>query len=95
MIAPGGKFERPRNGEKHDHAHPPIHPLKCIARNDVTDVQWKVYELITRHFLACCHRDAHGSSTTMTVEMGGETFTASGTVVHELNFMEVYTYQVR
>ena len=122
MICPGGKFERPRKGEKHDNAHPPsgwcdssaagslanrayllfspppfitVHPLKCITQQDVPDVQWKVYELITRHFLACCHLDARGSSTTLTVEMGGETFTASGTVVHELNFMDVYIYQVR
>lgn len=121
MVCPGGKFEKPRAGEKHDGAHPPsawsvecglppvsavsalprsasraaVHPLRSIERRDVSDVQWRVYELITRHFLACCHRDARGSTTTLTVAMAGETFTASGTVVHELNFMEVYTYQVR
>jgi DNA topoisomerase III len=95
---PGGKFELPRRGEKHDHAHPPIHPLKCLLRGDPdlgSENHWKVYELIVRHFLGCCHRDARGSSTSVTVAMGRETFTATGTVVHELNFMDVYVYQVR
>lgn len=41
----------PRNGSKSDNAHPPIHPTKC--GNDLSGDDARVYELITRHFLAC------------------------------------------
>lgn len=50
----------PRNGNKNDNAHPPIHPVKSATREDMTPDQWKVYDLICRHFLACCSKDAEG-----------------------------------
>lgn len=50
------KFLYPRNGGHDDGAHPPIHPTKppdgLTTQEDV-----RVYEFITRHFLACCSRD--------------------------------------
>jgi DNA topoisomerase-3 len=38
----------------------------------------KVYEYITRRFLACCSKDAEGWQTTIDVEYGGEEFHATG-----------------
>ena len=52
------KFLRPRAGNKNDQAHPPIHPVKAAARGQMTDEEWKVYDLISRHFLASCSKDA-------------------------------------
>lgn len=37
-----------------------------------------MYELITRRFLASCHRNAEGKTTTVEIDMGGEAFSASG-----------------
>ena len=46
-----GKFNRPRNGNKNDQAHPPIHPVRWHGdNNSLTPDQKKLYELIARHF---------------------------------------------
>ena len=38
----------------------------------------KVYDFITRHFLACCSKDAKGKETIAEININGETFTAKG-----------------
>uniref|UniRef100_F6WDL0 DNA topoisomerase n=2 Tax=Ciona intestinalis TaxID=7719 RepID=F6WDL0_CIOIN len=56
---------QPRNGHKSDQAHPPIHPTK--AASNLSGNNARIYELIARHFLACCHRDAKGHETTVDI----------------------------
>ncbi|KAG6812706.1 hypothetical protein H0H92_001209 [Tricholoma furcatifolium] len=80
----------PRNGKNNDKAHPPIHPT-AHAGNLVGDDK-RVYEYITRRFLACCSTDAKGWQTTVDVECGGEFFSATGLVILERNYLEVYPY---
>jgi DNA topoisomerase-3 len=38
----------------------------------------RLYELVVRHFLACCSDDARGHRTQVKAQMGGEHFSASG-----------------
>lgn len=71
-----GGFNRPRQGRKDDKAHPPIHPT-AHAGNLAGDEK-KVYEYITRRFLACCSKDALGWETTVEVLYGDEEFSATG-----------------
>ena len=42
-----------------------LYNYKILAQgaDGITDIEYKVYELVTRHFLACCSRDAKGSET--------------------------------
>uniref|UniRef100_A0A060T6F5 DNA topoisomerase n=1 Tax=Blastobotrys adeninivorans TaxID=409370 RepID=A0A060T6F5_BLAAD len=88
-----GKFDRPRDGNNDDKAHPPIHPVKGLAESaNLTSEERKVYEFVTRHFLACCSKDAKGMTTTVKLKWGDESFTASGLVVTERNFLDVYPY---
>jgi DNA topoisomerase III len=70
-------FGSPRKGKNNDKAHPPIHPTAHMA-NLVGDEK-RVYEFITRRYLACCSKDAEGWEKTVEVECGGESFSASGT----------------
>lgn len=86
-----GKFSQPRKGTHNDKAHPPIHPVKS-ATQDAVGADWPVYELVCRHFLACCSDDAKGERTSATLEYGDEKFNASGVVVKELNYLEIYKY---
>ena len=59
-------FAAPRAGKGDDHAHPPIHPTKALDREGASklgrDVNpnkaLAIYEYVSRHFLACCSRDA-------------------------------------
>ena len=55
-------FLFPRRGRKNDNAHPPIHPTKAVELDDIANpTERTVYEFVTRHFLACCSRDAKGN----------------------------------
>lgn len=106
----------PRNGNKSDQAHPPIHPTKlatgkfrltrnlkslllfsdfdmCSIFSELNGNEYRVYELICRHFLACVSRDAVGSETIVNVTVADEDFTATGLCIHERNYLDVYIYE--
>lgn len=81
----------PRNGNKSDQAHPPIHPTKLVTNLQGNEA--RVYELVVRHFLACVSKDAVGSETIVNIDIAGEKFSANGLVIHERNYLDVYTYE--
>ncbi|KAJ7130832.1 prokaryotic type I DNA topoisomerase [Mycena crocata] len=85
-----GGFSSPRRGKNNDKAHPPIHPTAHAGNLEGNEK--RVYEFITRRFLACCSKDAEGSMTTVDVTCGGEAFYATGLVVHQKNYLVVYPY---
>ncbi|KAI6169344.1 DNA topoisomerase III [Pisolithus thermaeus] len=85
-----GGLNTPRRGKNNDKAHPPIHPT-AHAGNLAGDDK-RVYDFITRRFLASCSKDAEGSETTVEVEYGGEEFYATGLIVLQRNYLDVYPY---
>ena len=88
------KFQSPRAGTKDDKAHPPIHPCKVIAsRTALEPDEWRLYDLIARHFLAQCSPDAKGSSTKVELEIAEEIFYVEGLKVIELNWLEIFTFE--
>ncbi|XP_055344798.1 DNA topoisomerase 3-alpha-like [Paramacrobiotus metropolitanus] len=80
----------PRRGTKSDQAHPPIHPIKHATT--LQGNEWRIYELITRPFLATCSEDAKGQETSIHIDIAGERFHAEGLVVTERGYLEVYPY---
>lgn len=87
------KFKWPRSGSHDDKAHPPIHPVVSLdPQANVSRNERKIYEYVVRHFLACCSEDAKAQSNTVTLNWGGEIFTASGLTVLERNFLDVYPW---
>jgi DNA topoisomerase-3 len=93
----GGGYLWPSEGPRNDNAHPPIHPLRAATAGDFAGKPdgaslWRLYELVARHFLACCSRNATGQKTNVEVEMGGERFNASGTIVTDRGWLAVYPY---
>ncbi|CAI5716940.1 unnamed protein product [Peronospora destructor] len=94
QLLDGGKYEAPRHGKSDDQAHPPIHPTKSVDVNTLSDPnEKKVYEFVALHFLACCSRDAKGSQTSVVMRIKGESFTASGLMVEEQNYLDIYKYE--
>ncbi|PWN40734.1 prokaryotic type I DNA topoisomerase [Ceraceosorus guamensis] len=89
-VQPGGTFSRPRNGKKNDHAHPPIHPTRHAS--NLSGDEKRVYEYVTRRFLAGCHLDAKGLQTSVALELGTEGFSASGLQILARNYLDVFTY---
>lgn len=81
----------PRQGKKTDNAHPPIYPTK-YPPTSLSGDEAKVYELIARHFLACCSKDAEGKETTIVIDIRGEKFKTSGLIIFARNYLEVYPY---
>ncbi|XP_068146758.1 DNA topoisomerase 3-alpha [Drosophila tropicalis] len=81
----------PRNGNKSDQAHPPIHPIKAAINLQGNEA--RVYEMVVRHFLACVSKDAVGSETIVNIDIAGEKFSANGLVIHERNYLDVYVYE--
>lgn len=92
-LVNNGKFHQPREGRNDDKAHPPIHPVQYVSATVLNANEAKVYEFITRRFLACCSEDAKGQSTTVTITYGSEDFSATGLVVLERNYLDVYPYE--
>jgi DNA topoisomerase III len=94
LLQNPNKFQVPRKGDKDDQSHPPIHPLKGKGGEaSIQDHKEKiVYEVVVRHFLACCSQDANGEQTTVNVVINGERFHTSGLVIRERNFLDVYPY---
>eukprot|EP01071_Lankesteria_metandrocarpae_P009818 Lankesteria_metandrocarpae@DN5251_c0_g1_i4.p2 len=91
QLVTAGKFQWPKPGQHDDQAHPPIHPVKGAAKeNFQKEEEYKLYELVTRHFLACCSADAVGQQTVVRVAVGGELFRATGLIILERNYLEVY-----
>jgi len=91
-VSNGEMWGGPENGKLDDKAHPPIHPVKNVNKAELLSDEWKVYELLSRHFLATISKDAVGSETTIKAEMGQEQFTCYGIIVEQLNWLEVFTY---
>ncbi|WP_418281266.1 DNA topoisomerase [Halorubrum sp. DTA98] len=49
----------PTEGDEETTDHPPIHPTgELPSASDLSDDEWKVYELIVRHFFATCAEPA-------------------------------------
>ncbi|KAK3723514.1 DNA topoisomerase [Vermiconidia calcicola] len=87
-----GGFSAPRNGRNNDKAHPPIHPVNFVDPSVLTHEEQRVHEFVVRRFLACCSQDARGSKTDISILYGMETFSTSGLVVLERNYLDVYPY---
>ncbi|KIW31309.1 uncharacterized protein PV07_02966 [Cladophialophora immunda] len=87
-----GEFRTPRSGRHNDQAHPPIHPVNYVASDALDAQEKKVYEFVTRRFLACCSEDAKGEATDIEILWGSETFHTHGLLVLERNYLDVYVY---
>lgn len=90
-LLTNNNFQMPRAGRHDDNAHPPITPAKAVNPETIQDpTQRNVYILVVKHYLACCSRDAVGKETKICVRMASEHFTATGLMILEKNWLEVY-----
>ena len=88
-----GGFRTPRSGRNNDQAHPPIHPVNYVHPGSLSsENERRVYEFVTRRFLACCSEDARGEATDIDIQWGEEFFHTHGLTVLERNYLDVYVY---
>ncbi len=72
--------------------HPPITPVALCAAGDVGGDAARLYELITRHFIATLSPAATWLRTTLHVDIGGEEFIVGGRSDVKLGWLAVVTY---
>ncbi len=82
---------RPAEGAKEDDAHPAIHPTEELAKK-LTPEEEKVYDMITRRFLACFADYATIENAKITLDASGEVYAADGSTVKNRGWLDFYGY---
>nr|XP_014337517.1 PREDICTED: DNA topoisomerase 3-beta-1 [Bos mutus] len=90
LLAEG--INRPRKG--HDAGdHPPITPMKSATEAELGGEAWRLYEYITRHFIATVSHDCRYLQSSVSFRIGPERFTCTGKTVISPGFTEIMPWQ--
>ncbi|CAI9157407.1 unnamed protein product [Rangifer tarandus platyrhynchus] len=90
LLAAG--INRPRKG--HDAGdHPPITPMKAATEAELGGEAWRLYEYITRHFIATVSHDCKYLQSSVSFRIGPERFTCTGKTVISPGFTEIMPWQ--
>ncbi|MBI1974235.1 topoisomerase DNA-binding C4 zinc finger domain-containing protein [Candidatus Micrarchaeota archaeon] len=81
----------PTAGKKRATDHPPIHPVEAAPKT-LKPLEWKVYELVCRRFMATLAPDAELSTVRADLDFAGERFIARGKTILRAGWREYYTY---
>ncbi|MDE1868495.1 MAG: DNA topoisomerase I [Candidatus Micrarchaeota archaeon] len=82
---------RPNEGIKSDAAHPAIYPTGVMPKT-LTQMEERVYDLITKRFLSCFAGYAKVAKMKVTAKIGAERFSANGSRITERGWLEFYDY---
>lgn len=85
---------KPHNGPKTDPAHPAIHPTGQNPTK-LNEREAKLYDLITRRFLACFADSAKRESQTIVSTHGGENYKVTGSTTLEPGWLEYFGKYVK
>lgn len=67
--------------------------MKSASRNELDGDSWRVYDYITRHFIATLAKDCKYLSTTIKFEVGMEIFTLTGQSLIDPGYTSLLTWQ--
>ncbi|XP_026275086.1 DNA topoisomerase 3-beta-1 [Frankliniella occidentalis] len=73
--------------------HPPITPMRAASQSELDGDAWRLYDYITRHFIATLSKDCTYLSTTATFQIGNETFTCTGKTLLDPGYTVVMHWQ--
>ncbi|MHB8895365.1 MAG: DNA topoisomerase I [Candidatus Geothermincolia bacterium] len=82
----------PTRGKKFSTDHPPIYPTSAATQSQLSGLEWKVYELVARRFMATLSDQAKARSTRVDIDIAGEPFVARGDVIVSEGFLRYYPY---
>ncbi|MFB6362305.1 MAG: DNA topoisomerase I, partial [Halobacteriales archaeon] len=83
----------PTRGEEETTDHPPIHPTFDVPNKaDLSDAEWRVYELVVRRFFATVADPAVWEHLRVVVDAGGLSLKANGKRLVEPGYHAVYPY---
>jgi DNA topoisomerase III len=81
--------KKPRTDGKDVGDHPPITPIRSANESDFDHDSWRVYELVTRHFIATVSNDCRFEKLKIGLNIGGEDFELVGRRMIEPGFTKV------
>jgi DNA topoisomerase-1 len=83
----------PTEGDEETTDHPPIHPTGEIpGRQDLSEDEWEIYELVVRRFLATCADPATWAHLRVVANANGASLKANGKRLVEPGYHAVYPY---
>ena len=82
-------------GKQETTDHPPIYPTAAASPDALQPAAWKLYNLIARRFLATLMGPATIEGTKVTLDVAGEPFTVSGSVLAKPGFRSVYPFGLK
>lgn len=83
------KLEPSRGKESKD--HPPIHPVSA-PKEQLSQNEWRIYELICRRFFATLADDAVTENLSVEIDVDSEPFVAHGQLFIQKGWKEFYPY---
>ena len=89
-----GSFN-PTRGKTFSTDHPPIYPTGVASPDTLKADEWKLYNLIARRYLATLSEAAKTENTSIELDVCGERFKASGTVIVKPGWRGVYQYGMK
>jgi DNA topoisomerase-1 len=85
----------PNEGPMTDPAHPAIYPTGVAPRQKLSGLEFKVYDLIVKRFLAAFGDPAISRHINVTIDLGGYVFKAGGMTLTYEGWMVLYKPYVR
>uniref|UniRef100_A0A671PTG0 DNA topoisomerase n=1 Tax=Sinocyclocheilus anshuiensis TaxID=1608454 RepID=A0A671PTG0_9TELE len=85
-------INRPRKGVDAGD-HPPITPMRAASESELGSNGWRLYDYITRHFIATVSPDCKYLQTTISFSIATESFTCSGKTLISAGYTDVMPWQ--
>jgi DNA topoisomerase I len=85
----------PTRGAQETTDHPPIHPTGAADPDKLKPEEYKLYNLVSRRFMATLSDAAIIEGTKVTIDVAGEPFVAKGDVLVSPGFRAVYHYGLK
>ncbi len=82
-------------GKQETTDHPPIYPTAAADPDKLQPAAWKLYNLIARRFLATLMGPATIDGTKVTLDVNGEPFSVTGSVLAKPGFRQIYPYGLK
>lgn len=82
-------------GKKETTDHPPIHPTGAGDPDKMKPEEWKLYNLVSRRFMATLSGPATIEGTKVTFDVAGEPFVAKGDVLAVPGYRGIYPYGLK
>ena len=83
---------KPSRGKKETTDHPPIYPVSYVAKSDLKEDEWKIYELVVRRFFATLADPAQWLTMGVKIDIKDEPFKVNGAIIEEYGWRAFYPY---